>query len=393
MKFSPQYFLTELLLWGLVLNLTALLLSTTGWIKWAIVPALLIAGVIVSEQLSRKRARHAEQEQAQRLKEVRITERQELLRQFQPLESVISEVVRLSSEQVDESRAQAEQAINNLTQRFSGIYTKLSTSLEVSGDLAQGGDGEISASLENSRQRLTQLISYIDSSISSRNQMLEHINRLSEQTVNLQAMAESVQKIASQTNLLALNAAIEAARAGEAGRGFAVVAAEVRELSEQSGKTGERISSQIENITNAMRATQQEVARSVASDEQVGADAKNTVNQVLDGMHDITSGLASSTSRLRDDSMGIKTEIEDILVSLQFQDRNSQILNHVSQSLREFNGFMDEVGAGLAQGKLIPIDANAMIASLAQGYTTNEQRAIHAGGMASAPDHEEIEFF
>ena len=49
------------------------------------------------------------------------------------------------------------------------------------------------------------------------------VNRVSEDSSNIEKIIEVINAIAEQTNLLALNAAIEAARAGEHGRGFAVL--------------------------------------------------------------------------------------------------------------------------------------------------------------------------
>lgn len=58
---------------------------------------------------------------------------------------------------------------------------------------------------------------------------------------DIQSATALISEIAEQTNLLSLNANIEAARAGENGKGFAVVANEIRELSEQSKESAEKI--------------------------------------------------------------------------------------------------------------------------------------------------------
>ncbi|WP_425468731.1 methyl-accepting chemotaxis protein [Pigmentiphaga aceris] len=72
------------------------------------------------------------------------------------------------------------------------------------------------------------------------------------QSVEIDAMVETIRQIADQTNLLALNAAIEAARAGEQGRGFSVVADEVRKLAERTKSATQQISGVTHSIQSSI---------------------------------------------------------------------------------------------------------------------------------------------
>lgn len=311
------------------------------------------------------------------------------------LEDVTEQVANLTAGQIELSRTQTEEAINAMSLRFAGLVEKLNIAVKTSEQAAGNmGDGSgVASVLDISRTELTGLVDRMNSSLRSRNENLQHVRGLSEQTKLLTVMAESVRNIAGQTNLLALNASIEAARAGEQGRGFAVVAGEVRNLSIQSAETGEKISKMVSNIAAAMNETLERVEASAEEDSVFEKESQETVNNVLSSLHGILDGLSSSSEILKTESVGISHEISDILVSLQFQDRVSQILTHARDSLYDYEKLISENRTLRQQGSNKPIDGAAVLAMLAAGYTTDEQRDLHVGGTVSAPADEEIEFF
>jgi methyl-accepting chemotaxis protein len=79
----------------------------------------------------------------------------------------------------------------------------------------------------------------------------DSIARLSEHSMAIGVIIDSVNDIAEQSHLLAVNAAIEAAKAGEQGKGFAVVAQEVRNLADQSKQATVQVRNLLNDIQNA----------------------------------------------------------------------------------------------------------------------------------------------
>jgi len=113
----------------------------------------------------------------------------------------------------------------------------------------------------------------------------ETIVRLSEQSLAIGEIVNTVNGLADQSNLLAVNAAIEAAKAGEAGKGFVVVAQEVKNLADQSKQATvevRQILSEIQRgVSTAVMATEQGT-KAVEGGIQQGAEATTAIRALSD---------------------------------------------------------------------------------------------------------------
>ena len=279
-------------------------------------------------------------------------------------------------------RLQTETEITALSQRFSEIISELDQAVTESQHAAGGGQDHgqsgVLAVLSGSEEQLNQVLTLLRSAMQAKEKMLSQVRHLASYTEELDNMAIEVAKIADQTNLLALNAAIEAARAGDQGRGFAVVAGEVRKLSQMSGETGKHIRDKVSMINQAMADTVNIAEQSALQDTQAEAASENNIESILANFNRLASDLSESTSLLQGKNRDIQQEISGIIVSLQFQDRASQIMTQVEANLdklqTEITDYMSQPEKGDEAHRL---DVSSWLNEMKQDYMAQEQHHNH----------------
>jgi len=381
----------------------ALLISYYGFVPgWVSVAVIFVISFVLAIVMNRKANRIYNDKLLELDIESQKYVAQLFVNYFDRFQEASSQVVDVSSKQIDSARSQTGDAILNLSRRFSNLYDRLTNAIRVS-EAAAGGDAgnmnndSLVSVFNQSRNELSTLIDNFKQSAKLRENMLKSVQGLAAYAKDLEQMANSVEDIASQTNLLALNAAIEAARAGESGRGFAVVADEVRSLSQQSGETGEQIANMVSKISRAMEDAVTQMVSMSAEDDKIEQTSEHTIQHVLNDIQSMTENLSDSLNTLQVENKGIRGEIEDILVSLQFQDRVSQILVQVQNSLAAYNDLLRKDSSLRENGDLPdPIDITEVNKTLKDGLATTEQRLnVRSSGVEidSSDSGDEITFF
>ena len=366
---------------GLVAALAVLLAGGWSWIAGGLAIFMVLAGLGVGLPLAARRRTLLDS-----LEHYLVAQQQ-----------FGANIVPVWSGHIESSRAQMDSAVSALSERFSGIVDKLDEAVHTSSletNAIEDSDQGLVAVFARSEQELGAVITAQKAAMTDMENMLTKVQSLDRFNAELQDMAADVAKIAQQTNLLALNAAIEAARAGDLGRGFAVVAKEFRMLSTQSGNTGRHIAEKVALISAAIVDTCHVVRESVKQEDGSMVRAEAAIGRVLGDFKQITDALLRSSTLLKNESVGIKSEIGDALVQLQFQDRVSQIMNHVKENIEQLPDFLQQHRQQYASsGQLQPLDAEDLLTELKNTYVMADQHVIHTGGKVVQKDDTEITFF
>ena len=193
-----------------------------------------------------------------------------------------------------------------------------------------------------------------DEAVQNAKRSHDSIMALGEAAKNIGSITETITEISEQTNLLALNATIEAARAGDAGKGFAVVANEIKDLArgtaEATGKikeaidgiqakTGEtvedietisKVISEVNEIVNTIVTAVEEqsiTTREIVTNVSQASQGITEINQNVATSNQMTEEMTGQVAQVREHSMEVKTNSENVRVSADDLSKLAERLN------------------------------------------------------------------
>jgi methyl-accepting chemotaxis protein len=182
--------------------------------------------------------------------------------------------------------------------------------------------------------------------------MEEVVNQLE----GIEEFVQQVNKINKETRMLALNATIEAARAGDAGHGFAVVATEVKQVSTQVDAMAHEMQTQINAISKTLRSSKQMLGTVAGMDLSGNITTRTKLDELMQAMLKQNERISITMHESADMINQISTQINNFTMRVQFQDRNSQIIENVINllsTIRQYelqpNSLPEEPQAALEQ--------------------------------------------
>lgn len=244
---------------------------------------------------------------------------------------------------VAEAISQMEQATDTIANSFQAVINKAAVQARQAMELLEGTQG---ATQDGIPQSLQDFIQVTDRRL---NKMADEVVRVADLSVKMVKDLDDVQQraqaidgflrdvetLADQTKLLALNADIEAARAGESGRGFAVVANEVRRLSQRSHVFSQEIRKHLKAVSNGLNRTYGNMQTLTAEDMEHALTLKREVVELTESLEGKNREVADTVGDINVISREIAQDVQNIVISLQFQDITSQQLNNMLQPVEE----------------------------------------------------------
>lgn len=283
--------------------------------------------------------------------------------------------------QLTDTASEMERAVVDVCASFQGIAANARTAVDETSRLLGSGDDPngVDGVIASSRTTIERLLARMEHSSGVSLRSAARIEAVEAALQGITKAVAEVDNIAFANRMLALNAKIEAVHVGEAGAGFGVVADEITAQAAKSTEITDRITETLKQLRQAITGAAAEL-RTMASDDKQNLEAsRNDVRAALDDLARATSGMHDALSEARSRSGQLADEISRAVIGLQFQDRLSQRIAHVTGALESMERSLSRC-LGKAASAIDAAERHSQIVSgLEQACTMEGERAVLAG--------------
>ncbi|KAF1045667.1 MAG: hypothetical protein GAK35_01276 [Herbaspirillum frisingense] len=281
------------------------------------------------------------------------------------LAGLLQQVLPVWQGNVQLARTQTKSAIDNLTTRFVGIHERLGGSLDVS---RSSTGAEVLQTIQNAAEQLGAIASALEGVLASRQALLGRFDALAAANDEIRRLAQQNEQLAGHTGVTDLLSNEQS----------------WQELAERSAENSRQIAARAKGVRQQILAAVGASGEPVVEAGGVIENSRAVIDQVVADFRQSAMKLSDTVEQLEGESREVDREVCDILVNLQFQDRISQILDHVQRDIVRLHEAA--AGAGLPSPE-------QWLADLEKTYTTPEQRQVHAGQQANHTLQSQVDFF
>lgn len=217
---------------------------------------------------------------------------------------------------------------------FQGMATLARNSANLGERLIQSeGGSNVNGALDECRATMRKLLD-----------RLEQSGKLYEKAIlQMESVGTSVQRVflalkeldqcSYRSRLTAINAKIEAVHVGQVGAGFELVAEEVSSQAIRSGELTASVVAILTELSKTMGSATSELKSLAAADYDAAQKSRSDAEQALENLQHTSMQMQNTVAESGRTSETLYKEISNAVMSMQFQDRVSQRVGHVIDSL------------------------------------------------------------
>lgn len=293
------------------------------------------------------------------------------------------------SRQLRETSEEMSREVETICLEFQSMAGQAKESVELVSRLVHDGTAEQNAGsvIEDCRATMTTLIGRMESGTELYQRAIAQMEAVNTSAAQVFQILEEVDRAALGNKLMALNAKIEAVHMGGRGAAFEVVAEQISQQALHSSELTEQVGSILQSVTSAMSSATAEMKQLADLDRGEAEKSRRAVEEALRSLEAASSTMRGALDQSGETGARLVDSIGKAVMSLQFQDRLSQRIGHVVDSLEAMSRALSEPGAQAAQ------HGSGVKDALFSSYTMEAERAAHGAAAAPANESGDVELF